>query len=38
VKENLIAIKENIAAEKINVVDIPTAVDLHKFLKKTFPR
>ncbi len=38
VKEKLIAIKENIAAEKINVVDIPTAVDLHKFLKKTFPR
>lgn len=38
VKKELMAIKTNIIAEKINVVDIPTAVDLHKFLKKTFPR
>ena len=38
VKKELMAIKTNIIAEKIIVVDIPTAVDLHKFLKKTFPR
>jgi len=38
VKEQLMAIKTNIVAEKINVVDIPTAVELHKYLKKTFPR
>jgi basic membrane protein A len=38
VKEELNAIKTNIVAKKINVLDIPTAVDLHKFLKKVFPR
>ena len=38
VKEQLIAIKTNIVEKKINVVDIPTAVELHKYLKKTFPR
>jgi simple sugar transport system substrate-binding protein len=38
VTKELMAIKTNIIAEKINVVDVPTAVDLHKFLKKTFPR
>jgi simple sugar transport system substrate-binding protein len=38
VKEELDAIKSNIVARKIDVVDIPTAVDLHKFLNKTFPR
>jgi len=38
VKEELNAIRKNIVAGKIKVADIPTAVDLHKFLKKTFPR
>jgi simple sugar transport system substrate-binding protein len=38
VKEELGAVEKNIVAEKIKVVDIPTAVDLHKYLKKTFPR
>jgi hypothetical protein len=38
VKNELITIKASIVAEKINVVDIPTAVELHKYLKKTFPR
>jgi basic membrane lipoprotein Med (substrate-binding protein (PBP1-ABC) superfamily) len=38
VKEELDTIKKSIVAGKIKVVDIPTAVELHKFLKKTFPR
>jgi len=37
-KEELIVVKKNIVAQKIMVVDIPTAVALHKYLKKTFPR
>jgi len=38
VKEELDAVKSNIIAKNISVVDIPTAVELHKYLKKTFPR
>jgi simple sugar transport system substrate-binding protein len=38
VRQELEAIEGKIAAGKIKVVDIPTAVDLHKFLDKTFPR
>ena len=38
VKEELDALRSKIVAKKINVVDIPTAVELHKYLKKTFPR
>jgi len=38
VKEELDGVKSKIVAKKIDVVDIPTAVDLHKFLNKTFPR
>jgi len=38
VKEALSDIEKNIVAKKIKVVDIPTAVELHKYLKKTFPR
>jgi len=38
VKEELAGIKADILAKKINVVDIPNAVDLHKYLKKMFPR
>jgi simple sugar transport system substrate-binding protein len=38
VKEELAAVKTDIIAKKINVVDIPNAVELHKYLKKTFPR
>ena len=32
------AIEKNIAAGKINVVDVPNAVDLHQYLKQLFPR
>jgi simple sugar transport system substrate-binding protein len=38
VKEELKLIEQQIVAEEIEVVDIPTAVELHKFLKETFPR
>ncbi|MCP4623517.1 MAG: BMP family ABC transporter substrate-binding protein [bacterium] len=38
VKEELKSIQQKIVAGKISVVDIPTAVELHKFLKKIFPR
>jgi simple sugar transport system substrate-binding protein len=38
VKEELKSIQQKIVGGKINVVDVPTAVELHKFLKKTFPR
>lgn len=38
VKEELKAIEKKIVAGEIKVVDVPVAVDLHKFLKKTFPR
>jgi len=38
VREELAKIKTDILAKKIDVVDIPNAVDLHKYLKKTFPR
>jgi simple sugar transport system substrate-binding protein len=38
VKEELKSIEQKIVAGAIKVVDIPTAVELHKFLKKTFPR
>jgi basic membrane protein A and related proteins len=38
VKVELKDIKEKIIAGRIKVVDMPVAVDLHKFLKKTFPR
>ncbi|CAB1085318.1 hypothetical protein D1AOALGA4SA_12806 [Olavius algarvensis Delta 1 endosymbiont] len=38
VKKELAAIEKDIVAQKIEVVDIPAAVDLHKYLKKTFPR
>ncbi len=37
-KEELKAIEKKIIAGEIKVVDVPVAVDLHKFLKKTFPR
>ena len=38
VKKELDAIEQKIIAGEIKVVDIPTAVELHKYLKKTFPR
>lgn len=38
VKVALKDIKEKIVAGQIKVADVPVAVDLHKFLKKTFPR
>ena len=38
VKEELKSIEQKIVAGAIKVVDIPTAVELHKFLKKIFPR
>ena len=38
VREELKTIKQDIFAGKIKVVDLPSSVDLHKFLKKTFPR
>jgi simple sugar transport system substrate-binding protein len=38
VKEELKSIEQKIVAGKIKVVDIPTAVELHKYLKKIFPR
>jgi simple sugar transport system substrate-binding protein len=38
VKEELQAVEKNMVAGKIKVVDIPTAVDLHKYLNKIFPR
>jgi simple sugar transport system substrate-binding protein len=38
VKVELKDIKEKIVAGRLEVVDFPTAVDLHKYLKKTFPR
>jgi hypothetical protein len=31
-------IEKKIVTGKINVLDLPGAVDLHKFLDKTFPR
>jgi basic membrane lipoprotein Med (substrate-binding protein (PBP1-ABC) superfamily) len=31
-------IENKIVTGKINVLDLPGAVDLHKFLDKTFPR
>jgi len=37
-RTELKSIEKNIVAGKIKVVDVPTAVDLHKFLNKTFPR
>ena len=37
-KANLKTIQNDIIAGNINVVDIPTAVELHKYLKKHFPR
>jgi len=38
VKKELKSIQQKIVAGEINVVDVPSAVELHKFLKKTFPR
>ena len=38
VKEELNAVEKDIVAGKIKVLDVPSAVDLHKFLKETFPR
>ena len=38
VMEALAGIEKKIAAGKIEVVDLPAAGDLHKFLKKTFPK
>jgi len=38
VKNELSDIEKKIITKKIKVVDIPTAVELHKYLKKTFPR
>jgi basic membrane lipoprotein Med (substrate-binding protein (PBP1-ABC) superfamily) len=38
VRAVLKTIEKEIATGKIEVVDIPGAVDLHKFLDKTFPR
>ena len=37
-RTELKSIEKNIVAGKIKVVDVPTAVDLHKFLNKIFPR
>jgi simple sugar transport system substrate-binding protein len=37
VKEELKSIEQKIVAGEIKVMDIPNAVELHKFLKKTFP-
>jgi simple sugar transport system substrate-binding protein len=38
IRTELKNIEKNIVAGKIKVADVPTAVDLHKFLNKTFPR
>ena len=38
VRAELKTIKKKIVTGKIEVVDLPVAVDLHKFLDKTFPR
>jgi len=38
VREGLKTIEKKIIAGKIKVVDLPVAVELHKFLGKTFPR
>jgi hypothetical protein len=38
VREELKTIEKKIVTSKIKVVDLPVAVDLHKFLDKTFPR
>ena len=38
IRAELKTIKNKIVTGKINVVDLPGAVDLHKFLDKTFPR
>jgi simple sugar transport system substrate-binding protein len=38
VAEELETIEKKIVTSKIKVVDLPVAVDLHKFLDKTFPR
>ena len=37
-REELKTVEYNVVTEKIKVLDIPRAVDLHKFLDKTFPR
>jgi hypothetical protein len=37
-RAELKTIENKIVAGKINVLDLPGAVDLHKFLDKTFPR
>jgi simple sugar transport system substrate-binding protein len=38
VSEELKAIEEKIISGKIKAVDVPVAVDLHRFLDKTFPQ
>jgi simple sugar transport system substrate-binding protein len=38
IREELKTVEKKIVAGKIKVVDLPVAVDLHKFLDKTFPR
>jgi simple sugar transport system substrate-binding protein len=38
VKEELRAIEKHIVAGDIKVVDVPAAIDLHKYLDKNFPR
>ncbi|MBT8370542.1 MAG: BMP family protein [Deltaproteobacteria bacterium] len=38
VRQELETIKKKIISGKINVVDLPVAVDLHKYLDKTFPK
>jgi len=38
VREELKTIEKKIVTGKIKVVDLPVAVDLHKFLDKTFPK
>jgi simple sugar transport system substrate-binding protein len=38
VRAELKQIEKNIVAGQIKVVDVPVAVDLHKYLDKTFPR
>ena len=37
-RQELNAIEEKITSGKIKVVDLPAAIDLHKFLDKNFPR
>ena len=38
VRAELKQIEKKIVAGQIKVVDVPVAVDLHKYLDKTFPR